>query len=225
VQTDHKRTASANGSILPPSREEFGPPLVSAADPSSDPSIDALVATLLRRLGEDPEREGLRDTPRRVRESLSFLTQGYQVTPEEAVGTALFAEEYDQLVLVRDIEFSSLCEHHLLPFFGTVHIGYLPAGRIVGLSKLPRLVDVFARRLQVQERLTRQLAETIQRLVTPLGVGVLIEAHHLCMQMRGVQRRESSTVTSCLLGAFRDDARTRAEFLALAPRGRGPGAG
>jgi len=171
------------------------------------------------------------------------LTQGYQVTPETAIGTALFAEEYDQLVLVRDIEFASLCEHHLLPFFGTVHIGYLPAGRIIGLSKLPRLVDVFARRLQVQERrqrpadrhigefrqqpgdlfqfeLTRQIAETIQRLVAPHGVGVIIEARHLCMQMRGVQRRQSSTVTSCLLGAFRDDARTRAEFLALAPRGR-----
>ena len=187
--------------------------------------METLVAALLRRLGEDPERPGLRDTPRRVGESLAFLTQGYRITPEEAVGTALFAEEYDELVLVRDIEFSSLCEHHLLPFFGAVHIGYIPDGRIIGLSKLPRLVDVFARRLQVQERLTRQLAETMQRLVAPIGVGVIVEAQHLCMHMRGVQRRESSTVTSCLLGAFRDDPRTRAEFLALAPRGKAAGSG
>lgn len=189
-----------------------------SATSADDLPVETLVAALLRRLGEDPEREGLRETPRRVRESLAFLTQGYHQTPEAAIGTALFAEEYDELVLVRDIKFHSLCEHHLLPFFGTVHIGYLPAGRIIGLSKIPRLVDVFARRLQVQERLTRQLAEAMQLLVAPVGVGVIIEAQHLCMQMRGVQRRESSAVTSCLLGAFRDDARTRAEFLALAPR-------
>jgi len=221
VQADQRFAASANGRVLPPLEE--GPD--ASATSVDDLPVETLIAALLRRLGEDPGREGLRETPRRVRESLTFLTQGYQQTPEAAIGTALFAEEYDGLVLARDIEFASLCEHHLLPFFGTVHIGYLPAGRIIGLSKLPRLVDVFAQRLQVQERLTRQLAETIQRLVAPAGVGVIIEAQHLCLQMRGVQRRESSTVTSCLLGAFRDDARTRAEFLALAPGARTSGRG
>jgi GTP cyclohydrolase IA len=169
----------------------------------------------LQVLGEDPERDGLLDTPRRVQQSLQFLTDGYTTNLADVVGDALFEETYDELVLVRDIELYSLCEHHMLPFFGKAHIGYLPRGKVVGLSKLPRLVDVFARRLQVQERLTRQIAEAIQTLLDPAGVGVVIQANHLCMMMRGVQKQNSSTVTSCLLGAFRDDQRTRSEFMAL----------
>jgi GTP cyclohydrolase I len=169
----------------------------------------------LAALGEDPDRAGLADTPRRVQESLQFLTDGYKVDPADVLGDALFEETYDEMVLVRDIELYSLCEHHMLPFFGKAHIAYLPSGKVVGLSKLARLVDIFARRLQVQERLTRQIAEAIQTLLDPAGVGVVIQASHLCMMMRGVQKQNSSTVTSCLLGCFRDDQRTRSEFLEL----------
>jgi GTP cyclohydrolase I len=172
----------------------------------------------LAAIGEDVERDGLQDTPRRVQQSLEFLTNGYGVDPADVVGDALFEESYDEMVLVRDIELYSLCEHHMLPFFGKAHIGYIPRGRVVGLSKLPRLVDVFARRLQVQERLTRQIAECLQELLDPAGVGVLIQASHLCMMMRGVQKQNSSTVTSCLLGDFRYDLRTRSEFLELVNR-------
>jgi GTP cyclohydrolase IA len=177
------------------------------------------VRALLGEIGEEPERDGLLDTPERVRKSLAFLTQGYEQDPRAALETAIFEEDYDEMVVVKDIEFYSLCEHHLLPFFGKAHVAYLPAGRIVGLSKLPRLVDIFARRLQVQERLTTQIAETLQELLQPQGVGVVIEASHLCMMMRGVQKQGSATLTSCLLGRFKADEKTRAEFLDLA-RGR-----
>jgi GTP cyclohydrolase I len=177
------------------------------------------VRALLAEIGENPQREGLLDTPKRVRKSLAFLTQGYQQDPRAVLGGAIFEEAYDEMVVVKDIEFYSLCEHHLLPFFGTAHIAYIPNGRIVGLSKLPRLVEIFARRLQVQERLTTQIAETLQDLLQPVGVAVVIEASHLCMMMRGIQKQNSTTVTSCLLGRFRDDEKTRAEFLTLV-RGR-----
>ena len=178
-------------------------------------ALQQLTRMMLQTLGEDPQRDGLLDTPRRVQESLQFLTNGYDVDPADVVGDALFDDTYDEMVLVRDIELYSLCEHHMLPFFGKAHIAYLPRGKVVGLSKLARLVDVFARRLQVQERLTRQIAESIQTLLDPSGVGVVIQASHLCMMMRGVQKQNSSTVTSCLLGDFRSDQRTRTEFLEL----------
>ena len=172
------------------------------------------VASLLEQLGENPEREGLLETPRRVAESLRYLTGGYASNPSTIVGDALFAVDgYDDMVIVKDISFFSLCEHHLLPFFGRTHIGYVPEGRVVGLSKLPRLVDAYSRRLQVQERLTREIAEAINSVVTPRGVGVVVEGRHLCMEMRGVEKESSETVTSCMLGVFRTDQRTRAEFL------------
>ncbi|MCC6626061.1 MAG: GTP cyclohydrolase I FolE [Chloroflexi bacterium] len=173
------------------------------------------VRALLGEIGENPQREGLLDTPKRVRKSLAFLTQGYQQNPRAVLESALFEEAYDEMVVVKDIEFYSLCEHHLLPFFGTAHIAYIPNGRIVGLSKLPRLVEIFARRLQVQERLTTQIAETLQEVLQPVGVAVVLDAAHLCMMMRGIQKQNSTTVTSCLLGRFRDDEKTRAEFLTL----------
>jgi GTP cyclohydrolase IA len=181
-------------------------------------ALQRLTRMTLAAIGEDVERDGLLDTPRRVQQSLEFLTNGYEVHPADVVGDALFNESYDEMVLVRDIELYSLCEHHMLPFFGKAHVGYIPRGRVVGLSKIPRLVDVFARRLQVQERLTRQIAECLDELLNPSGVGVVIEASHLCMMMRGVQKQNSSTVTSCLLGDFRYDLRTRSEFLELVNR-------
>jgi len=174
-----------------------------------------LVRGLLGAIGEDPEREGLQDTPRRVEKSLRFLTSGYDTDIDKLINNALFAVEYSEMVIVRDIDFYSLCEHHLLPFFGKCHVAYLPNRRVIGLSKLPRLVDVFARRLQVQERLTSQIAETIQEKVDPIGVAVVMEATHLCMAMRGVEKQNSVTVTSSMLGVFREDARTRHEFLEL----------
>ena len=172
------------------------------------------VAALLELLGEDPEREGLLATPSRVAESLRYLTEGYALDPATIVGDALFAVDgYDDMVVVKDIAFYSLCEHHLLPFFGRVHIGYVPDGKVVGLSKLPRLVDAYSRRLQVQERMTREIAEAIKTAVNPRGVGVVVEGRHLCLEMRGVQKENSETLTSCLLGVFRSDQRTRSEFL------------
>jgi GTP cyclohydrolase I len=177
--------------------------------------LEAAARDLLIGVGEDPTRDGLLDTPVRVRKSMEVLTEGYRLDPRDVVGDALFEVEYDEMVLVRDVEIYSLCEHHLLPFFGKAHVGYLPRGRVVGLSKLPRLIDVFARRLQVQERLTRQIAECIQEVLEPAGVGVVIEASHLCMMMRGVEKQQSTTRTSTLLGRLRDDDRARAEFLAL----------
>lgn len=171
---------------------------------------------ILRALGEDPDRDGLQKTPERVEKAMQFLTQGYQQSAERVIGDALFEETHHNMVLVRDIEFYSMCEHHMLPFFGKAHIAYIPNGKIVGLSKLPRIVDMFARRLQVQERLTGEIAEAIEHVLAPHGVGVVIEAYHLCMMMRGVEKQNSKTITSALLGCFRDDARTREEFLRLA---------
>jgi len=175
-----------------------------------------LVQEQLALVGEDPSREGLIRTPERVAKAMDFLTRGYRMRVEDVVGEGIFAEEHRNMVMVRDIELYSLCEHHMLPFFGRAHVAYIPDGRIVGLSKLPRLVDVFARRLQVQERLTEQIAEAIDDVLAPLGVGVVIEAYHLCMMMRGVEKQNSRTITSSLRGVFRDDSRTREEFLALA---------
>lgn len=170
---------------------------------------------VLVRLGEDPDRDGLKSTPERVDRSLHFLTRGYKEEPEKILRDALFDVTYDEMVIVKDIEMFSLCEHHMLPFFGKVHVAYLPKGKVIGLSKIPRLVDAFARRLQVQERLTTQIAETIQNAIHPIGVGVVIEARHLCMMMRGVEKQHSSAVTSSMLGAFRDEHETREEFLSL----------
>jgi len=176
----------------------------------------ALVQEQLSLVGEDPGREGLLKTPERVAKAMQFLTRGYHVRVEDVVGDAIFREEHQNMVMVRDIELYSLCEHHMLPFFGKAHVAYIPDGRIVGLSKLPRLVDVFARRLQVQERLTEQIADAIDEVLAPAGTGVVIEAYHLCMMMRGVEKQNSRTITSALRGVFRDDARTREEFLSLA---------
>jgi GTP cyclohydrolase I len=170
---------------------------------------------LLADLGEDPSREGLRETPRRVEQSLQFLTSGYTADLDAIINDALFTVEYSEMVIVRDIDFYSLCEHHLLPFFGKCHVAYLPNRKVLGLSKIPRIVDVFARRLQVQERLTLQVAETINERVRPLGVAVVMEATHLCMAMRGVEKQNAVTTTSAMLGGFHDDARTRHEFLEL----------
>jgi GTP cyclohydrolase I len=190
-----------------------------AADPRAT-SIAPLVHDILHALGEDPHREGLRATPARVNDSLKWLTRGYTTCVEDIVQGAVFDERHESMVVVRDIELYSLCEHHLLPFFGKAHVAYLPNGKIIGLSKLPRIVDVFARRLQVQERLTDEIADAIMRVLEPLGVGVVIEAYHLCMMMRGVEKQNSKTITSALRGAFRDDHKTRDEFLRLAHGGR-----
>jgi len=178
-------------------------------------SFEALVSEQLRRLGEDPDRDGLRDTPARVERSLRWLLRGYQSRVEDAIGRGVFEETHDSMVLVKDIELYSMCEHHMLPFFGKVHIAYIPDGRIVGLSKLPRIVDVFSRRLQVQERLTEQIAAALQEVLQPRGVGVVIEAYHLCMRMRGVEKQNSKAITSAVRGLFRSDQRTREEFLRL----------
>ena len=175
---------------------------------------------LLTEIGEDPAREGLLETPRRVEQSLQFLTSGYTADLDRIINGALFSVEYNEMVIVRDVDFYSMCEHHLLPFFGKCHIAYIPDGKVIGLSKIPRLVDVFARRLQVQERLTSQIAETLRSRVAPLGVAVVMEATHLCMAMRGVEKQNAVTTTSAMLGVFHSDARTRHEFLELI-RGRG----
>src|SRR2546421_7112509 len=173
------------------------------------------IRRLLTDLGEDPTREGLLDTPKRVEKALRFLTSGYSTNIDAVLNNALFTVDYSEMVIVKDIDFYSLCEHHLLPFFGKCPVAYIPTTRVIGLSKIPRLVDVFSRRLQVQERLTSQIAETIREKVTPLGVAVVMEATHLCMSMRGVEKQNSFAVTSSMLGAFRDNARTRMEFLEL----------
>jgi len=179
-----------------------------------------LLRELLVRIGEDPDRDGLVRTPERMQKSLAYLTQGYKRNPEEVLQGALFDVTYDEMVIVKDIEMFSLCEHHLLPFFGKVHVAYIPNGKVIGLSKIPRIVDIFARRLQVQERLTVQIAETIQRAIEPQGVGVVIEARHLCVMMRGVEKQHSSAVTSHMLGSFRHSQNTREEFLSLIRNGK-----
>ena len=177
--------------------------------------VKAAIEVLLAETGEDAERDGLVRTPERVAKSLEFLTSGYSQDIEEVLNGALFSVDYSEMVIVKDIDFYSLCEHHLLPFFGKCHIAYLPRDRVVGLSKIPRLVDVFSRRLQIQERLTNQIAQVIEDTLHPLGVGVVVEATHLCMLMRGVEKQNSFALTSAMLGAFRNDARTRSEFLEL----------
>ena len=181
-----------------------------------DDEFERLIHRQLELLGEDPDREGLRRTPQRVARALTWLTQGYETDVRDVVGDALFQDPHDNMIMVRDIELYSMCEHHLIPFYGRAHVAYIPDGRIIGLSKLPRVVDVFARRLQVQERLTEQIAQALSDILEPKGVGVVIEAYHLCMMMRGVQKQNSKTITSALRGAFRDDAKTRDEFLRLA---------
>lgn len=181
-------------------------------------STQELYRELLRRMGEDPDRDGLVRTPERMEKSMAFLTRGYAMDVTEVLHDALFDVDYDEMVIVKDIEFFSQCEHHLLPFFGKAHIAYVPNGKVIGLSKIPRLVDVFSRRLQVQERLTKQVSEAIQEAINPQGVAVILEAQHLCMMMRGVEKQHSSTVTSAMLGVFKEQMQTRNEFLSLVRR-------
>jgi len=178
-------------------------------------TYEELVREMLVRLGEDPDREGLSHTPARVEKAMRFLVKGYKDDPEALLRKALFTVGYDEMVIVKDIEMFSLCEHHLLPFFGKVHVAYIPNGKVIGLSKIPRLIEAFSRRLQIQERLTTQIAEAIQNAIEPQGVGVVIEARHLCMMMRGVEKQHSSAVTSSMLGSFRSEEETRTEFLSL----------
>ena len=178
-------------------------------------SIASHMREVLRDLGEDPAREGLARTPERVEKALRYLTSGYSADVRQIVNDALFDVEYDEMVIVRDIEFFSMCEHHMLPFFGKMHVAYLPAAKVIGLSKIPRIVDVFARRLQIQERLTQQVAETIEELIRPRGVAVICEARHFCMMMRGVEKQHSGAITSAMLGAFRENKETRNELLSL----------
>ena len=182
---------------------------------AEEPSIAPLIEEMLGRLGEDPKRDGLVRTPQRVDKSMRFLTSGYRMDMNKILNGALYEVKYDEMVVVKDIEFFSLCEHHLLPFYGKMHVAYLPQKKVIGLSKIPRLVDMFARRLQIQERLTQEVAQTIQEVIQPLGVGVICEARHFCMMMRGVEKQHSGAMTSAMLGAFRDRKETRDEFLAL----------
>jgi GTP cyclohydrolase I len=197
--------------------------VVQVMTPKREPnSIAEGMEEILRKLGEDPSREGLLRTPERFEKAMRFLTSGYQINIEEIVNGALFSVEYDEMVIVKDIEFFSLCEHHLLPFFGKMHVAYLPKNRVIGLSKIPRIVDVFARRLQVQERLTQQVAEAIEQVVDPKGVGVVCEARHFCMMMRGVEKQHSGTITSAMLGSFRTRKETRDEFLSLVGKSVNP---
>ena len=182
--------------------------------------IELIILDLLKEIGEDPEREGLQKTPHRVGKSWTTFAKGYKQTPEEVVGDAVFNEQCDEVVAVKDIDFFSLCEHHLLPFKGVAHVGYLPEKKIIGLSKIPRIVDIYARRLQVQERLTQQVADALQDVLNPKGVAVVIEAEHLCMQMRGVEKKSSFMITSAVRGAFRENNKTREEFLSIIGKGR-----
>src|SRR5579864_5557253 len=186
-------------------------------------SFQELLREQLVRMGEDPDREGLQRTPERMERALHYLTRGYKEDPEKLLTDALFTVDYDEMVIVKDVEMFSMCVHHLLPFFGKVHVAYIPKGKVIGLSKIPRLIDVFARRLQVQERLTTQIAEAIQHAIQPLGVGVVVEARHLCMMMRGVEKQHSAAVTSSMLGCFRDEQQTRDEFLSLIRQKSGNG--
>ena len=190
-------------------------PLSEPGGTDSPESIAAHVRRILWAIGENPERDGLRRTPERFEKAFRFLTSGYHQDPEKLLNGAMFSVCYDQMVIVKDIEFYSLCEHHLIPFFGKCHVAYIPDKKVVGLSKIPRLVNMFARRLQIQERLTNQIANSIQQKITPLGVGVVVEARHLCMVMRGVEKESSLTVTSSMLGSFKENPKTREEFLSL----------
>lgn len=203
-----------DGRVLVTEADRTGSP-----DAEYDPQYAQMVASQLVMLGEDPTREGLRRTPVRVARAMRWLTRGYELDVERVVGGAVFAAESENMVMVRDIDFYALCEHHMLPFFGKVHVAYIPDKNIVGLSKLPRIVEVFARRLQVQERLTEEIARAIEDVLKPKGVGVVVEASHLCMMMRGVEKQNSKTITSALRGIFRSDGRTREEFLRLAHNG------
>src|SRR5438105_1752875 len=190
--------------------------VVKVMSPKGEPKpIAPLIEDLLTRLGEDPKRDGLLRTPQRVDQALRYLTSGYRMDVNKILNGALCDVKYDEMVVVRDIEFFSMCEHHMLPFYGKVHVAYLPQQKVIGLSKIPRIVDVFARRLQIQERMTQQVAQTIQETINPLGVGVICEAKHLCMMMRGVEKQHSGAMTSAMLGAFRDCKETRDEFLSL----------
>jgi GTP cyclohydrolase I len=191
-----------------------------AQEQEADSALQVAYREILERIGEDPERDGLKRTPERSAKAIQFLTRGYNEDPAQLLRGALFEVDYDEMVIVKDIEMFSLCEHHLLPFYGKVHVAYLPKGKVIGLSKIPRLVDVFARRLQVQERLTKQIADAICEAIDPIGVGVVIEARHLCMMMRGVEKQHSATVTSSMLGAFRNEHETREEFLSLIRSGK-----
>ena len=182
--------------------------------------IESIILDLLKEIGEDPEREGLQKTPHRVAKSWTTFAKGYKQTPEEVVGDAVFNEQCDEVIAVKDIDFFSLCEHNLLPFKGVAHVGYLPEKKIIGLSKIPRIVDIYARRLQVQERLTQQVADALQDVLSPKGVAVVIEAEHLCMQMRGVEKKSSFMITSAVRGAFRENNKTREEFLSIIGKGR-----
>jgi GTP cyclohydrolase I len=183
--------------------------------PKEEPTIAPYIKEILANLGENPERDGLVRTPERVDAALKFLTSGYRVDVQKLINNALYEVKYDEMVVVKDIEFFSLCEHHLLPFFGKMHVAYLPRTHVIGLSKIPRIVDAFARRLQIQERLTQEVAQTIQDAINPVGVGIICEARHFCMMMRGVEKQHSGAMTSAMLGAFRDKKKTRDEFLAL----------
>ena len=200
--SDVRRAASQSGSEVGDYPEE----------------LEALIRQVLIRLGEDPERHGLQRTPVRIANALTFLTSGYKQTVEEVVEDAIFPDDCNEMVIVKDVEFYSQCEHHMLPFFGRVHVGYVPDGKIIGLSKIARIVDVFARRLQVQERMTGQIAEGLMEILAPRGVGVVVEARHFCMMMRGVQKQNSSTLSSAMRGSFQEDARTRMEFMDLIRR-------
>ncbi|HYL20338.1 MAG TPA: GTP cyclohydrolase I FolE [Gemmatimonadales bacterium] len=224
---DKMKSASRHGfheghtEPVPPSRAVKSAPAPAPATLDGSSSFATHVREILVELGEDPSREGLRQTPDRVEASLRWLTRGYQMSVADVIGDALYHERHENLVCVRDIEIYSLCEHHMLPFFGRAHVAYLPNGRLVGLSKIPRVIEVFARRLQVQERLTDQVADALMDVLDPRGVGVVIEAYHLCMMMRGVEKQNSKTVTSALRGALLQDAKTRDEFLRLVYSGRG----
>ncbi|MGA2155567.1 MAG: GTP cyclohydrolase I FolE [Bryobacteraceae bacterium] len=188
---------------------------VLSAQPNAESDIAPQIREILEKLGEDPGRQGLRRTPERVDQALKFLTSGYRTDVQKVLNGALYEVKYDEMVVVRDIEFFSMCEHHLLPFFGKIHVAYIPRDRVIGLSKIPRIVDVFARRLQIQERLTQEVAQTIDEVIDPVGVGVICEARHFCMMMRGVEKQHSGAMTSAMLGAFRTRKKTRDEFLAL----------
>ena len=189
----------------------------------AEAALEKAYLEVIEKIGEDPDRDGLKRTPERMAKAIRFLTRGYQEDAAQLLRGALFEVDYDEMVIVKDIEMFSLCEHHMLPFFGKVHVAYLPKGKVIGLSKIPRLVDIFARRLQVQERLTKQIADAIQDAIDPIGVGVVIEARHLCMMMRGVEKQHSQTVTSSMLGAFRNEHETREEFLSLIRSGKANG--